>query len=82
MLSAFRDMAEVLKNRKKQDITISFLAKDRKEVIIRARYDGLFSTVEMGAVTVPAKELRHWLKLFYGADVKTINVNPNPKEGV
>jgi hypothetical protein len=73
-LQHFRDMADDLSKRKKQDITISFTTKEGGKEVIQAKYDGMFSTVELGNATVPARELRQWLKLLYGADVKTVNI--------
>jgi hypothetical protein len=74
IVQIFREMAEALSQRQKIDITISFNKTDGGKEVIQAKYDGLFSTVELGNATVPARELRHWLRLLYGADVKTINV--------
>jgi len=73
-LQSLRNLAEVLKNRKKMDLTISFTKTDGGEEVIYGKYDGLFSTVELGNATVPARELRHWLRLFHGADAKTVKV--------
>jgi hypothetical protein len=73
-LRSLRALSDVLKNRKKTDITISFTKTDGGKEVIYGKYDGLFSTVELVNTTVPARELRQWLKLLYGADVKTVNV--------
>ena len=73
-MQMFREMAEVLAQREKTDITISFTKKDGGKGVIQARYDGLFKTVELGNATVPATELKQWLKLLYGADGKTVKI--------
>ena len=70
-MQIYRELAEALSQRKKFDMTITFSAKGRKGVI-HAKYDALFKTVELGNATVPARELRQWLMLLYGADGKTI----------
>jgi hypothetical protein len=67
----FREMADLLKNREKIPLDISFKSKGR-EITIRARLDPLFATVETPICTVPARELNQWLRLMYGADVETI----------
>jgi hypothetical protein len=73
-LQHFRDLAEGLSQRKMMDVTISFTRKDGGKEVMQAKYDGLFSTVQLGSTTVPARELTTWLKLLYGADVKTVNI--------
>ncbi len=77
-MNAFHLLAEDLSSREKALITISFKSKGRKEVI-DAKYDGLFQTVELGTATVPARELRHWLELFYNAEPKSIHVSTKTK---
>ncbi len=73
-LQSLRNLAEVLKNRKKVDVIISFSKTDGGMEVIYARYDRLFHALELGEATVPARELWQWLKLLYGADIKTINI--------
>jgi hypothetical protein len=67
-------MAEALSRREKNDITISFERTDGRKEVIHAKYDPLFNTVELGNATFPVVELKYWLRLFYGADGKTIKV--------
>lgn len=73
-MQIFREMADVLARRQKTDITILFNKTDGGREVIHARYDALFQAVELGNATVPARELRQWLRLLYGADGETIKI--------
>lgn len=73
-LAHFRNLADALGKREKADMTISFQRKDGRKEVINAKYDPLFKSVELGNATVPAVELKHWLKLLYGAKEETVVV--------
>ena len=47
----FRQMSEILSKRKKFDVTITFTTTTGKKEVILAKYDGLFSSVEMRGAT-------------------------------
>ena len=72
-LQHYRNLAALLAERKKIGITITFLSGNVQRTL-QAKFDGMFSSVELGNATVPARELRHWLKVLYGADPRSVNV--------